>query len=174
MMRNKFKNRWIIAGLIWFGVGIVHFWNISAMDQVQTLRDQRENLLMDNRFWQDNAEHFAQIMQQYSGAVESIESLKLGLLNLENNLRAKALNLGFEQVEFINQPEMAQEGIMPVRVFIQGAFHNLLQWMDVLRKDFAYIQIRNIKIVPNPLAMQAKFQFSILYRYRLSTAEGAV
>ena len=174
MMEGKFKNRWIMAGLIWAGVIIFHFWNIEEIDQIRTIRDQREIFLIDNRFWQDNAEHISQMMQQYSGFTENINSLKLGLLNLENNLRTRALSLGLEKVEFINQPEMSQEGTMPTRLIFQGAFKDALQWLDALRKDFAYVQIQNIKIVLDPTATQAKFQVSIHYRYRLVTAESAL
>jgi hypothetical protein len=172
-MRNAFKQRWIMVGLIWAGVISVHLWNSAEIDQIRTIRDQREIYLMDNRFWQDNADHIAQIMQQYASLTQSIDSLKLGLLNLENNLRARALSLGLEKVEFLNQPEMAQEGIMPVRVFFQGSFKDVLQWLDVLHKDFAYVQIRNVKIVLDPSATQAKFQVSMHYRYLLAPAPGA-
>jgi len=163
-----------MAGLIWAGVIIVHFWNIEEIDQIRTIRDQREILLMDNRFWQDNAEHISQIMQQYSSFTQTIDSLKLGLFNLENNLRARALSLGLERVEFIHQPDMAQEGTMPTRLFFQGTFKDALQYLDVLRRDFAYVQIRNIKIVLDVPATQAKLQVSIHYRYRLATAASAV
>jgi hypothetical protein len=172
-MQDKFKKRWVMVGVIWAAVIIVHLWNIEAIDQIRTSRDQREIYLMDNRFWQDNADQITQIMQQYANLTQSIDSFKLGLLNLENNLKARALGLGLEQVEFINQPETAQEGTMPARLFFQGSFKDALLWLDLLQKDFAYVQIRNIKIVLDPAATQAKFQVSILYRYRLAPTEGA-
>jgi hypothetical protein len=173
MMRGKFKNRWIMVGLVWGGVLLVNFWNIEKIDQIREIREQREIFLRDQQFWNNNAKHISQILQRYSSFTQNVESLQLGLLRLENNLKISALSLGLKEVKFIGQPEMAGEGITPIKLSFIGPFRNASQWLDKLQKDLPCIWIQNIKVLLEPLAVQAKFQVSINYRYSLSLAESA-
>jgi hypothetical protein len=173
MMRNKFNNRWLIVGLVWAGVLIINFLNVEKIDQIQKTREQTEILLRDQQFWNHNVKNISQILQRYSLLTQNVESVKLGLLQLENNLKASALSLGLKDVEFISQPEMAGEGIIPLKLFFKGTFKDASQWLDDLQKELPCLWIRNIKIALDPLAEQAKFQVFINYRYNLSLAESA-
>jgi hypothetical protein len=173
MMRGKFKNRWIMVGLVWAVVLMIDFWNIEKIDQVREVRAQREIFLRDQQFWNNNAENISQILQRYSSFTQSVESLKLGLLQLENNLKASALSLGLKEVKYISQTEMAGEGIVPIKMVFTGTFKAASQWLDKLQKDLPCVYIQNIKVSLDPLAEQAKFQISINYRYNLSLAESA-
>jgi hypothetical protein len=172
-MRGKFKNRWIIVGFVWACVFMIHFWNIEKIDQIREIRVQREIFLRDQQFWNNNAKNISQILQQYSSFTQHVESLKLGLLQLENNLKASALNLGLKEVKFIRQTETAAEGIVPVKLVFVGTFKDTSQWLDKIQKDLPCVWIQNIKVSLEPLAEQAKFQVSINYRYTLSIAERA-
>jgi hypothetical protein len=173
MMRGKFKNRWIMVGLVWACVLMIHFWNIEKIDQIRELRAQREIFLRDQQFWNNNAKNISQILQQYSSFTQHTESLKLGLLQLENNLKASALGLGLKEVKFISQTETAGEGIVPVKLVFNSTFKDASQWLDKIQKDLPCVWIQNIKVSLEPLAEQAKFQVSINYRYTLSFAESA-
>ena len=173
MMRGKFKNRWIMVGLVWAVVLMIDLWNIEKIDQVREVRAQREIFLRDQQFWNNNVKNISQILQRYSSFTQSVESLKLGLLQLENNLKASALSLGLKEVKYISQTEMAGEGIVPIKVVFNGTFKAASQWLDKLQKDLPCVYIQNIKVSLDPLAEQAKFQISINYRYNLSLAESA-
>ena len=94
MMRGKFKNRWIMVGLVWVGVLMIDLWNIEKIDQIREIRTQREIFLRDQQFWNNNAKNISQILQRYSSFTQNVESLKLGLLQLENDLKVSALSLG--------------------------------------------------------------------------------
>jgi hypothetical protein len=174
MMRGKFKNRWIMVGLVWAGVLMIDLWNIEKIDQIREIRTQREIFLRDQQFWNNNAKNISQILQRYSSFTQNVESLKLGLLQLENDLKAGALSLGLKEVKFISQTEMAGEGRVPIKLVFNGTFKAASQWLDTLQKDFPCVGIQNIKVSLDPLAEQAKFQVSINYRYNLSLAESAV
>jgi hypothetical protein len=174
MKRGKFKNRWIMVGLVWAGVLMIDLWNIEKIDQIREIRTQREIFLRDQQFWNNNAKNISQILQRYSSFTQNVESLKLGLLQLENDLKAGALSLGLKEVKFISQMEMAGEGRVPIKLVFNGTFKAASQWLDTLQKDFPCVGIQNIKVSLDPLAEQAKFQVSINYRYNLSLAESAV
>jgi hypothetical protein len=174
MMRGKFKNRWIMVGLVWAGVLVIDFWNIEQIHQVREIRAQREIFLRDQQFWNNNGNNISQILQRYSSFTQSVESLKLGLLQLENNLKTSAVSLGLKEVKYISQTEMAGEGMVPIKLVFIGTFKAAGQWLDKLQKDLPCVYIQNIKISLDPLAEQAKFQLSINYRYTLSHTERAV
>lgn len=173
MMRGKFKHRWIMVGLVWTGVLMIHFWNIEQIDRTREIRAQREIFLRDQQFWNNKADNISQILQRYSSFTQNVESLKLGLLQLENSLRASALSLGLKEVNFSSQTEETGEGIMPVKLVFNGTFKAASQWLDKLQTDLPCLSIQNIKISLDPLSEQAKFQVSINYRYNLSFAESA-
>ncbi len=173
MMRGKFKNRWIMVGLVWAVVLMIDLWNIEKIDQVREVRAQREIFLRDQQFWNNNVKNISQILQRYSSFTQSVESLKLGLLQLENNLKASALGLGLKEVKYISQTEMDGEGMVPIKLVFTGTFKAASQWLDKLQKDLPCVYIQNIKVSLDPLAEQAKFQISINYRYNLSLAESA-
>jgi hypothetical protein len=173
MMRGKYKNRWIMVGLVWAGVLMVDYWNIDQIDQIREIRTQREIFLRDRQFWQNNVNNISQILQRYSSFTQSVESLKLGLLQLENNLKASALSMGLKEVKYNSQTEMAGEGMVPIKLVFTGTFKAAGQWLDRLHKDLPCVYVRNIKVTLDPLAERAKFQVSINYRYTLSLAESA-
>jgi hypothetical protein len=173
MMRGKFKNRWIMAGLVWTGVLMIHFWNIEKIDQLREIREQREIFLRDQQFWNNNAKNISQILQQYSSFTQHVESLKLGLLQLEEILKANALGLGLKEVKFTSQTETAGEGIVPIKLVFIGDFKDASQWLDKLQKDLPCVWVKNIKISLDPLAEQVQFQVTINYRYSLSLGESA-
>ena len=163
-----------MVGLVWAVVLMIDLWNIEKIDQVREVRAQREIFLRDQQFWNNNVKNISQILQRYSSFTQSVESLKLGLLQLENNLKASALSLGLKEVKFISQTETAAEGIVPIKLVFIGTFKDASQWLDKIQKDLPCVWIQNIKVSLEPLAEQAKFQVSINYRYNLSLAESAV
>ena len=173
MMRGKFKNRWIMVGLVWAIVLMIDFWNIEKIDQVRELRAQREIFLRDQQFWNNNVKNISQILQRYSSFTQNVESLKLGLLQVENYLKASASSLGLKEVKFVSQTEVAGEGIVPIKLVFKGSFKAANQWLDKLQKDLPCVWIQNIKVSLDPLAELAAFQVSINYRYNLSLAESA-
>jgi hypothetical protein len=162
-----------MVGLVWAGVLMIDLWNIEKMDQIREVRAQREIFLRDQQFWNNNVKNISQILHRYSSFTQSVESLKLGLLQLENNLKASALSLGLKEVKFISQAETAGEGIVPIKLVFIGAFKDASQWLDKIQRDLPCVYIQNIKVSLEPLAEQVKFQVSINYRYTISFAESA-
>jgi hypothetical protein len=162
-----------MVGLVWAVVLVIDLWNIEKIDQIREIRAQREVFLRDQQFWNNNVKNISQILQRYSSFTQSVESLKLGLLQLETNLKASALSLGLKEVKYISQTEVDGEGIVPIKLVFHGTFKAASQWLDKLQKDLPCVYIQNIKVSLDPLAEQAKFQISIKYRYSLSLAESA-
>jgi len=162
-----------MVGLVWVGVLMIDLWNIEKIDQIREIHAQREIFLRDQQFWNNNVKNISQILQRYSSFTQSVDSLKLGLLQLENNLKVSALSLGLKEVKYISQTEVAGEGIVPIKLVFDGTFKAASQWLDKLQEDLPCVYIQNIRVSLDPLAEQAKFQISINYRYTLSLAESA-
>ena len=163
----------MIIGLAWTGVLLIHFLNIEKMDQIRDQREQGEILMRDQQFWNNNADNISQVLQRYSSFSQKVESLKLGLLRLEDHLRGSALNSGLKGVTFTRQPEIAAEGITPIKLSFIGTFAEAVRWLDMLQKDLPCLRIQDIKISLDPLAEQTTFQVSINYHYTVSDAESA-
>jgi hypothetical protein len=167
-MPDQLKNRWIIISLIWIPVFLLYFWNLGKMQSISKMREENEILLRDGQFWRQNAGHIKQVLEKHAALVQKVESLKLGLLDFQNDLKTVSQRIGLHEYELISQPELAQNGVVPVNIFFKGTFKQVLQWYDFLEKDMPYAQVKKVKAAIDPIAKLARFEISIHYRYTLS------
>ena len=169
MMTDQLKNRWLIISLIWIPVLILSYWNLDKMESIRKIREQNEILLRDGQFWKQNAGNIKQVLDNHAALVQTVESLKLGLFDLENDLNAVTQRIGLHEYELISQQELAQNGSVPIKIFFKGTFKQALQWYNFLENELPYAQVKRVKVTVDSITKQAQFEISIHYRYILST-----
>jgi hypothetical protein len=168
MISDQFKNRWLIVSLIWIPVFILSYWNLNKMDSIRNIRGHNEVLLRDGQFWKQNAGNIKQVLEKHAALVQTVESIKLGLFDLEIDLKTVTQKIGLHEYELTSQPELAQNGFVPITIFFKGTFKQALQWYKFLENDLPYAHVKRVKVKVDPIAKQAKFDILIHYRYNLS------
>ena len=169
MMPDQLKNRWIMISFIWIPVFFLTYWNMGKMESIRKIREESEILLRDGQFWKQNASNIKKVLEKHAALVQKVKSLKLGLFDLENELKTVTQRIGLLEFELNSQPELAQNGFVPIDIFFKGSFNQALKWCDFLENDLPYAQVKKVKITVDPIAKLAQFEISIHYRYILST-----
>lgn len=170
-MTDTLKKRWIIVGVIWLGALFFTYWNSNKIDLILEAEKNDEILLRDRQFWEHNNENIANILEKGELSFQHIESVKLGLLSVENKLVSLAINNGLTEVNMEALPDQSSEHGVPIDFSFKGSFSGMMLWLHALELDFPYLQIRSLKILIDRLKKQVDFSISIFYRYKLSVTE---
>ena len=170
-MTDSLKNRWIIVGLIWVGVLILTYWNSDEIDLINHAKENEEILLRDRQFWKDNAENISGILKKGELAFHRVESVKLGLLSVKNQMISLATKNGLTDVKMDGQPDKGDESGIPVELSFKGSFEGAMAWLDVFEQDYPYLKAKSLKIVIDQSNKQTEFDLSFYYRYKTSFPE---
>ncbi|MBC8390968.1 MAG: hypothetical protein H8E17_00155 [Deltaproteobacteria bacterium] len=170
-MKNSLINKWIIVGTIWFVALGLTCWNIIKIDSIIPAREREEIYQMDELFWKYNSGNISRILKEKARLFHSTESLKLGLIAAENQLREKSEKYRFKDFSVVNHPTRGDGEGMPVSLAYRGTFKGTIQWLDTLEKEFPFMPVQKITISTSPPVEEAKFQIFLIYRYTIVTSE---
>jgi hypothetical protein len=169
-VKDKINKRWVISGFIWAGVIFLTCWNISLMERIKSPAEKTEISRNEGQFLRYNSENISRVLKKKASFYQSVESLKLGILSVENQLNKLAAKYDLKGVRLETQPDEAgQEGV-PVKLVFEGSFKRTLELLGVLEKDYPYLVINKMMITPYQLMNKAKFRVLFRYRYRISTS----
>lgn len=166
-MKTNLTLRWIIICLIWTGAVALTLWNNNRIAVIMTEIEKQEIFQKDNQFWQYNAENISKLLAKKDSLVLPIESIKLGLLSVENSLTLLALKYRFSEVRMENIPGKTDDSGMLLRLYFEGSFEGILSWIETLQNELPYLSVKNVSIKTDPFSKQAMFQFQLNFRYRI-------
>lgn len=167
-MTDNLKNRWIILGLIWVGVFILTYRNSKEINFINLAKKNEEILMRDQQFWRDNSENISIILKKGESAVQRIESVKLGLLSVKNELMTLAIKNGLTHVNMEGMSDKSTESDIPVEISFKGSFEGAMAWLNAFDQDYPYLKAKSLKILVDRSKKQADFNISFSYRYRIS------
>ena len=168
-MKDKINKRWAVVGLIWAGVIFLTWWNIDTMDRIRSPRERREISNMERQFVQYHSEDISSVLKKRALFCQPIESLKLGCLSVENQLRSLAAAYDLKAFKTECQPGEDNPRNMPVKLSFQGPFERAVKLLGVLQKDYPYLLIKRVEMIPYDLTGNIKFQILFSYRYRIAS-----
>jgi hypothetical protein len=151
------------------GVLLLTCWNVRKIDQIRDLRERRVVLRMEEQFLTHNSENLSKVLKKAELFYQSIESLKLGLLTVEDELRALAAKHYLTNVRIDSHEGNAREGIVPVTLSLKGSIEGIVKWLGAIRRCFPYMPVTGIRIRIEQPGAQAEFQVYLNYRYRISS-----
>jgi hypothetical protein len=168
-MKDKISKRWVVVGLIWAGVIFLTWWNIDTMDRIKSPRERREISHLERQFVQYHSENISSVLKKRALFFQSIESLKLGCLSVENQLRSLAAAYDLNAFKTECQPGEDNTESMPVKLSFQGSSERALRLLGVLQKDHPYLLIKQVEMIPYDQAGNIKFRILFSYRYRIAS-----
>ena len=173
-MKEKINKRWIVVGLIWAAVIFLTCWNINTMDRLRSPEERIEIFRNERQFLRYNSENISRVLKERALFHQPVESLKLGLLSVENQLQGLATEYALKGFRTECHPGKASEEKMPFTLSFQGSFERTLKLLVVLKKDYPYLLIKQVKIVPHQPEHNAEFRILFNYRYRVSSGESKI
>jgi len=174
MIKDNFRKRWIMVGIIWAGVLILTCWNVNKVGTIVYNRIENEIFMKDFQFWKYNAGNISKIMNNKKLICQPVESLKIGLLSVENNLKSLVSKYDFYSLKIDSSISKASYGRMPINLRFQGSFEKVLQWLRAVQDNYPYIPVGRIEISFNQGAKRAEYHILLYYRYEISSPKDMV
>jgi len=168
-MKDKINKRWAVAGLIWAGVIFLTWWNIDTMDRIRSPRERIEISHTEMQFVQYNSENISSVLKKKALFCQTVESLKLGCLSVESQLRSLATEYDLKEFKTEYQPGEDNQGSMPIKLSFKGSFKRSMKLLGVLQKDYPYLLIKQVEMKPFELEDNIKFRILFNYRYWITT-----
>lgn len=170
-MKYKTNKRWIIVGLIWGGVLVITCWNVNSMDRGGNPQEKGEISRAEIQFLKYNSENISRVLGKKASFHKSVESLKLGLLSVENQLHGLAVKCHLQEIRLEKQPVGASQENMLIELSFQGSLESTLKLLNIIQKDYPYLLIKQVKITPRQPENKIRFQILFNYRYRIASVE---
>jgi len=170
-MTSRIQKKWVIVGVIWTGVLCLHFWNVHLMNRIEAARERKELLKMDEQFLAAHQEEITKLLEERGAFYHDTEALSLGLLQVESELRGLANAHGFTEVEVKRQSGETVEGRIPILFSFRGSLKGLIECLEALRSDHAYLPVSRVNVEIGPSEKRARCQALLNYRYRIVARE---
>jgi hypothetical protein len=170
-MKINLTIRWIAIGIIWSVVLFLTVWNMNKIDRIVAETEKEEVFRMDDIFWNYNSGNISKVLRQRDALTLPIDSVKLGLLSIENNLTALISKYHFNELQFESLPEQTDAVGIPITLSFEGSFEGILPWLNALENDLPYLPVRHLKITADPFSKQSKFQVWLNFRYKIKNLD---
>ena len=169
-MNRNLKNRWITLGCIWAGIFIITLSNIKLKDSILESRKEKILLQVDKGYLLENATKINATFEQAKAFYQNIDSLKLGLLSLENELTWLAQTHDLSDVKFNSTVSQADSENIPVVLSFKGFLNGLAAMLAVIKNNYAYLSVTQITVDIDKPKKEADFRISINYRFKLPSS----
>ena len=170
-MKDRINKRWIIVGVIWAVALSIDYWNIGEMVRIREARERKVFLKMDERFLKAHSEEISESLKKREAFFHSAEALNLGLLTVEDELGALAAEYGLVAVNVKSQADDADGGSIPVTMSCEGSLRKMVECLEALRRDHAYVPVTKVAVEIEGPGAPAKFEISLNYRYKIVAPE---
>jgi len=170
-MMDRMNKRWVVVGVIWAATLAINYWNISEMYRIRDAREQKVFLTMDEQFLRAHSEEISESLKKREAFFHSAEALNLGLLTVENELGALAAQYDLAEVGVRNQLDQDTGSSIPVVLSCEGSLKKVVECLEALRRDHAYVPITRVAIEIEGRGAPAKCEVRLNYRYRIVRPE---
>jgi len=168
---DRFNKRWIVVCVIWAAALVVDYWNIGEMYRISEARERKVFLSMDEQFLRAHDQEISQSLKKREAFFHSAAALNLGLLTVENELGALAAEFGLIGVSVRSHADRASEGSIPVTLSCEGSLRKVVECLETLCRDYAYMPVSKVTIEVEDRGVPAKCEISMTYRYKIARPE---
>jgi len=172
-MKVNLTIRWIVIAFIWTGSLLLTYWNANKISLISNQIEKEEVFKMDDIFWSYNSGNISQILTKKDALMLPVESIRLGLLNVENKLTKLTEKYNFNEIQIENTPEQTGGSGIPIKIHFEGPFKGILPWLNTMEKNFPYLPVKHVKIMADPVSKSAIFQIWLHLRYKFPDPDNA-
>lgn len=166
-MMDRINKGWIVVGVIWAVALSINFWNIGEMYRIRETRERKVFLKMDDQFLRAHSQEISESLKKREAFFHSPEALNLGLLTVENELGALAARYELTGVNVKSQEGRADGSGIPVVLSCEGSLRKMVECLEALRRDYAYVPVTKVVIEIEGRGAPAKCEAWLNYRYKI-------
>ena len=171
LIKDNLQKRWVLAGLAWVGALLLVLGNAAFINQILEARSKTYSLQKDAEFLKGHSEDISAVMKEKTGLRQRVETLSLGLLTLEGELRRLATDQGLVEVKIESARDEDQGDRVPVKVSFEGGLSRIVKWLEAVSKDRPYLILSQVELEANTPQARAKGKILLQYRYETSSPE---
>ncbi len=161
------KYLWVFLILIWAGVFSLTKINSGTISEINSNREKKEILRMDKEFWQRNSGNIASVVDKQKSLYHEIESLKLGEVALNDNIKRLFDESGLYGLVIEMDSKSAQGDSVPVSITFRGTPKIGAQALRRIQKEFPYLSYREVGFLQENDTSVLKFDAVVNYSYKL-------
>ena len=90
---------------------------------------------------------------------------------MENELSALAAEYELAQVKVQSLQHQSDGGSIPVTLTCAGPLRKLVEWLETMRRDYAYVPVTKVKVQIEGPGAPARCEIFLNYRYKIVSSE---
>jgi hypothetical protein len=156
---------WVVILIIWGGSFILTYMNMVTVQKIKMQQQEAEAIIMDGRYVKDNFRKINRVFEKRATLEQPVESVKLGLIDIENQLRALALQNGLTKIVFSSKRAESDGNSLPVLFSCEGKSEGFLKLIETIEKEYLYLPVTEVSLKKNQTGLD--FQFKVMIDYRI-------
>ncbi|RLB12885.1 MAG: hypothetical protein DRG39_00700 [Deltaproteobacteria bacterium] len=145
-MKDKYKKRWIFAGIIWSFALTAFVFNLI---KIQSYLREKEKLIAQERikeFIRKNEPVLKNIIKERSKLYDPVISPKIGLLKVKELLKRIIEKNGLESRRIEHEEVVAGINSIDLTVICNGSVKNLIETIHDIDSNYPYLVINAVKL----------------------------
>lgn len=163
-MNDSLKKKWIIVSVVWCGVLLISIFNFTEIEYINDKKLKNEVLKMDKQYVIHNSDEIDQIFQEEALMSHTIDSIGIGILVVENQLRQMStrFNLKDMRLEARSDDNGSQE--IPLGLFVSGSLTDMVSMLMQIETACPFLAVNRLDWSKD--LNRSKLQFKLLLKYR--------
>jgi hypothetical protein len=141
--------------------------NMAMVQKIKIQQQEAEAIIMDGKYVKENFEKINRVFKKRATLEQPIESVKLGLIDIENQLRALGLQNGLTKIVFSNKREDSGEKQLDVLMSCEGKSEGMLNLIGTIEKEYPFLPVTAVDLKKNQDGLSYRFQVIMAYRIKL-------
>jgi hypothetical protein len=165
-MKDRFKRKWFIVGLIWSIALTVTIWNHYKVDSIIATRINNEIARKEFVFHRQKELKLNQILNVHSKLHMTVESLQIGLLTVKGIFRDMVSMLNLKNMNMVTQRIPHTADSVPVNLSFRGPFEKAVVFLSILN-GYACLPVHHVKINLDKKTGEVQVNLSMHFRFKL-------
>jgi hypothetical protein len=158
---------WIVILIIWGGSFILTYLNMAMVQKIKMQQQEAEAIIMDGKYVKDNFEKINRVFEKRATLEQPVESVRLGLINIENQIRSICLQHGLTKIVFFNKPAESSENQLAVLMTCEGKSEGIFQLIGTIEKEYPFLPVTAVDLKKNQDGLNFQFQVTMNYRIKI-------
>ncbi len=166
-MKINLKKMWVVILIIWGGSFILTYLNMAMVQKIKIQQQEAEAVIMDGKYVKDNFDKISRVFEKRAMLEQPVESVKLSLIDIENQLRSLGLQQGLTKIVFSNKREESGETPLDVFMSCEGKSEGMLNLIGTIEKEYPFLPVTAVDLKKNQDGLSYRFQVIMAYRIKL-------
>jgi hypothetical protein len=159
---------WVYILIIWGGSFVLTYMNLATVQKIKIKQQEAEAIVMDGRYVKENFHKITQVFEKRATLEQSTESARLGLLGIENQLRAIGSQNGLMKIIFSNKGVVSGGNQLSVFMTCEGNSEGIINLIGTIEKEYPFLSVTAVDLKKNQDELSFRYQVTMEYRIKMT------